>query len=239
VIASGRIAVDGERVELRSDPPLVLRATPGAVYLIGGAAGPLGGDDLTLDVVVADRSHLSVRSGAASYALPSPVPRPSRLASQVAVGAGGRLHWRPEPLVSVAGSEHGIDTDIALASDAALVWWDEMVLGRFGEPGGRLRTRLRVDRAGAPLVRHQLDLGPGAPGWAGPGAQGPVRVVIEVVVVDAPGGPGGEAAAMTTVGERWRAGRLPIAPGAALFVGLGEDRDEVVGALADLGVPPA
>jgi len=239
VIASGRIAVDGERVELRSDPPLVLRATPGAVYLIGGAAGPLGGDDLTLDVAVGDRSHVSVRSGAASYALPSPVPRPSQLTTRVAVGAGARLHWRPEPLVSVAGSEHGMDTDVALAAGAALVWWDELVLGRFGEPGGRLRTRLRVDRAGTPLVRHQLDLGPGAPGWDGPGAHGPGRVVIEVVVVDAPGGPDDEGAAVTTVGERWRAGRLPIAPGAALFVGLGEDRDEVVGALVDLGAPPA
>jgi hypothetical protein len=150
---------------------------------------------------------VSVRSGAASYALPSPVPRPSQLTTRVAVGAGARLHWRPEPLVSVAGSEHGMDTDVALAAGAALVWWDELVLGRFGEPGGRLRTRLRVDRAGTPLVRHQLDLGPGAPGWDGPGAHGPGRVVIEVVVVDAPGGHDDEGAAVAGAGRAASRGR--------------------------------
>jgi len=29
---------------LRSQAPLILRQTPEAVYLVGGAAGPLGGD---------------------------------------------------------------------------------------------------------------------------------------------------------------------------------------------------
>jgi hypothetical protein len=35
---------------LRSDPPLLLRPTPDALYLQGGAAGPLGGDRLRLDI---------------------------------------------------------------------------------------------------------------------------------------------------------------------------------------------
>ena len=52
---------------LRSEPPLLLRHTPAAagaatVHLLGGAAGPLGGDDLRLEIVVGERAQLRVVS---------------------------------------------------------------------------------------------------------------------------------------------------------------------------------
>ena len=37
---------------LSSQAPLVLRRTPSAVYLVGGAAGPIGGDELSLWITV-------------------------------------------------------------------------------------------------------------------------------------------------------------------------------------------
>ena len=37
---------------LSSQVPLVLRRTPEAVYVVGGAAGPIGGDELALRISV-------------------------------------------------------------------------------------------------------------------------------------------------------------------------------------------
>ena len=55
---AGRIRL----TRLRSDGPYALRAAPDAVYLVGAAAGPLGGDELNLDIEVAAGAALTVRS---------------------------------------------------------------------------------------------------------------------------------------------------------------------------------
>ena len=44
---------------------------PGLVHLVGGAAGPLGGDDLRLDIEVGPDAVLCVLTVAASVALPA------------------------------------------------------------------------------------------------------------------------------------------------------------------------
>ena len=55
---------------LRSQAPLILRQTPEAVYLVGGAAGPLGGDVLELRIDVRAGATLRLRTAAAAVALP-------------------------------------------------------------------------------------------------------------------------------------------------------------------------
>ena len=55
---------------LASQAPLVLRRTPEAVYLVGGAAGPIGGDQLSLRITVGAGALLRLRTAAASIALP-------------------------------------------------------------------------------------------------------------------------------------------------------------------------
>jgi urease accessory protein len=57
---------------LASQVPLVLRRTPEAVYLVGGAAGPIGGDSLALHITVGAGAFLRVRTAAAAIALPGP-----------------------------------------------------------------------------------------------------------------------------------------------------------------------
>ena len=47
---------------LRSQAPLILRGTPESVYLVGGAGGPLGGDDLTIEIDVRPGAELTVRA---------------------------------------------------------------------------------------------------------------------------------------------------------------------------------
>ncbi|MEW2352825.1 urease accessory protein UreD [Spirillospora sp. NPDC029432] len=141
---------------LRSDGPLALREAAGAVYLVGAAAGPLGGDDLRLDIAVREGASLAVRSAATSVALPG--AGESRLTVRADVAAGGRLDFAPEPAVAAAGCRHRSAARITLAAGAALRWYEELVLGRHGEPPGRHASRLDVTAGGVPLLRHELCL---------------------------------------------------------------------------------
>jgi urease accessory protein len=178
--ASARIVAeaDGPRgtrlTVLRGESPLLLRRTgprgtggPVTVHLVGGAAGPLRGDRLRLDVEVGPGADLDVRSVAASLALPGkPDAAPSMLEVHASVAAGATLRWMPEPMIAAAGCHHLAFSTVEIAAGGALVWRDEVVCGRHGEPAGDVRTDVTVRHAGSTLYRHELAIGPGAPGWS-------------------------------------------------------------------------
>ena len=167
---------------LRSEVPLALRQTPHGVFLVGAAGGPLGGDEVTLDIDVGPGASLAVRTAAASVVLPGPLP--SRLVLRARVAAGGSLVWHPEPTVAARGCRHQVEARIELDPGARLEWWEELVLGRYGERPGSIAARLDVDRGGLPLLRHQIGLGPDHPAWASPAVTGGARAYGSVVVVD-------------------------------------------------------
>jgi urease accessory protein len=143
---------------LSSQVPLVLRATPDAVYLVGGAAGPLGGDDLSLTIDVREGATLRLRTAAASVALPGRDAAESVLRITATVGRGACLEFLPEPVIVADRAAHRILTRVSLAEGAALVLREELILGRHGEGGGRCVSRLRADLAGTPLLRHELSI---------------------------------------------------------------------------------
>jgi urease accessory protein len=158
---------------LRSEAPLVLRQTPewagsAMVYLVGGAAGPLGGDRLRLDIEVGPGATLCVRTVAASVALPARTGAPSRFEVAVTVAAGGALAWLPEPTVAAAGCHHLVTASVDLAEGATLRWRDELICGRYGEPSGAATVTTSVRYAGRPLLHQSLSIGDGAGGWDGP-----------------------------------------------------------------------
>lgn len=155
VVARGRGGTPRLR-RCRTAPPLGVRIAGGELHLLGTAQGPLGGDDLELDLTVEAGTRLTVRSVAATIALPGD-GSPSRQRVTVTVADGASLRWLPEPLVAAAGCDHRSTTEVQLAPNADLVWRDEVVLGRSGEHAGRLTQRLRVLRDGRPLVHHGLD----------------------------------------------------------------------------------
>ena len=206
---------------LRGESPLLLRRTgprAGAgmtVHLVGGAAGPLRGDDLRLDVEVGPGAVLDVRSVAASIALPGrPGAPPSRLAVHATVASGATLRWLPEPLIAVAGCRHeGIST-VDVAEGGNLTWRDDLVCGRHGEAAGNVRADVTVRYAGTTLYRHELSVGPDAPGWSGAAVLGGGRAVGAVIfagaALPAAGLPGGDAAVMRLAGS----GMLATAIGA-------------------------
>jgi urease accessory protein len=178
-----------------------LRPSADGIYLVGTAAGPLGGDVLGLDVVVDTGVDLTMRSAAASIALPGAHGGTSTIEVTVDVGDGGELRWLPEPLIAAHGCDHRSTATIRLGHGARLVWRDEVVLGRHGEAPGSCLQRLRVDRGGRALLRSDLGVGPAWPGWDGPAGVGDAAAVATVVVVGFPVGPrpvveGGAAAVL-------------------------------------------
>jgi urease accessory protein len=203
-VADGR---GGTRLAvLRGEPPLVLRRTgprdagprgPGwrdgavEVHLVGGAAGPLGGDRLRLDIEVGPGAALCLRTVAASLALPGADGTPSRVTVTARVAGGGRLAWLPEPLIAATGCRHVADSTVDVADGGRLCWREELVCGRHGEEPGDARVGTTVRYAGRTLHRQEVSVGPAAPGWAGPAVLGGARALGSVLLVD----------------PRWRDGR--------------------------------
>jgi urease accessory protein len=220
----------------RSQAPLVLRRTADAVYLVSGAAGPLGGDTLELRIEVRAGATLRLRTVAAAVALPGRYGEESRLTVTATVGPGARLEYLPEPTVAADGARHRTEVTVSLAADATLLLRDEVLLGRHGERGGACRTRLAVDRHGArgwrPLLRHELDVsGTDAAGFgpavlAGHRAAGTL-LSVEADEADDPGGTGGAGVVDGASGaggamESWVA-VMPLAGPGVLVTALAHD----------------
>lgn len=246
--ASAAVVVERRRersrcTTLRSAPPLTFRVTPEGLHLVGTAAGPVGGDELDLALTVAAGAALTVRSVAAQLVFPAAQPAPSTLRLTVDVGPGAALRWLPEPTVAVRGADHRATTDIRLGAGADLVWRDEVVLGRDGEPGGSVLQRIRVERAGAPLLCTEVALGPAWPTSSGPAATGGARVVAATLLVGRPArsvlaaGAGGhdEPAPVAEVAVRSASHRLT--DDAVLLTALGARLDAVRSAIRLLGAP--
>jgi len=79
---------------LRSSPPISLRPTTEGLHLVASAAGPIGGDDVCIDITVADAAALTIRTIAAQVALPGPHTGPSLAAVTATVGEGAHLVWK-------------------------------------------------------------------------------------------------------------------------------------------------
>jgi urease accessory protein len=207
-------------VVLRSAPPITWRGDGEEVYLVGTAAGPLGGDDHRVDVEVERGARLIVRSAAATIHLPGASGRPSSTTATVSVGAGASLRWLPEPTILAQGCDQRTTAAISLDADASLVWRTETILGRHGEVSGSMLDRLRVDRGGCPLYRSDLALGPAWPHSSGPAGTGDALAVGTVLVVgpaarriEVEGSDGVAAAAMRIDGDAMVVTALARQPG--------------------------
>lgn len=174
---------------MSSAGPLALRHTRGVggearVTVVGAMSAPLGGDRLALHTRVEAGARLSVDAAAATIALPGRTGERAHYDVRLAVDEDARLRWLPEPLITAAGSDLRQTVRVDLAAGARIVLRDEQVLGRSGEPPGRLTTRLTVRRAGLTLLDQELAYGPGVPGWDSGAVLGGHRAVGQLLVVD-------------------------------------------------------
>jgi urease accessory protein len=216
---------------LRSSPPLTVRESGGVVHLVGSAAGPVGGDDLSLSIGVGEGASLTVRNVAASMVFPGPRGERSTMRVDAEVAGGGVLHWLPQPMVLVRGCDHRAAVSMSLTSTSTVVWREEIVLGRRGEDTGSLLTRFRVDLDGHALLRSDMTLGPAWPGSAGPaGTNGAVCVGVLFVFGQALG-------CLPTPPEGTRAAVAELSPGATL-VTIASDNTLALATLLDALVTP-
>ncbi|WP_433254293.1 urease accessory protein UreD [Streptosporangium sp. CA-135522] len=208
-------APDGRTVlaTMRSDPPLTLRGTaPGQVHLVSTAAGPLGGDDLALDIEVGAGSSLDVRSVASTLVLPGSGAAESLMTVTARVGPGASLRFAPEPTVLAAGCLHRVVVRLTLAEDARVSWREEIVFGRYGERPGRCHSRFDATAGDGPLLRQEFVVGDPAID-TGPAVYGDARCVGSILTtVRAP---------ESAVGNGWAV--LPLAGPGTLISALGRD----------------
>ncbi|MEQ4726072.1 urease accessory protein UreD [Nonomuraea sp. B19D2] len=154
------------------------------VCILGVMSAPLGGDRLRIEAAAEPGAHLHVTTAAATIALRGPTTGHATYDVHLSVAEQASLHWLPEPLISAARSNLRQSCTIDLAADARLVLREEQVLGRAGEPPGRLTTRLTVRRDGRPVLDQQNMYGPDAPGWDGPAVVAGHRAAGQILIVD-------------------------------------------------------
>lgn len=208
---------------LRSQAPLVLRMHASTLHLVGGAAGPLAGDETALRITVRSGARLAVRSSAAALTLRGHSALPSSSVVRVEVGADSSLDWAPEPIVVAVGSHHRVSVVVSLAPTAVLRWREVVVLGRHGEPPGLLETSLLVHLGDAPLLWQEHIWGTGAPtGWDGPAGLGPARVVGTLLEVGRLPVRSADRVTATTTAS------MTIAPNARLQLALGASVPDVL-----------
>ncbi|PXX59138.1 urease accessory protein [Nocardia tenerifensis] len=138
------------------------RTGPHTVHFIGTAATPLGGDELDITIVVGPGARLTVRSVAATIALPSAATPDSVGRWHFEIAEGAELDFDPEPTIVAGGARHHTVSSIALAPDARLRLRERVQIGRAGENGGGWRGDLIADLGELPLLRHRLALGAGS-----------------------------------------------------------------------------
>lgn len=166
---------------LRSEPPLLFRPCGDELQLVGGAAGPLGGDRLRCELELGADSVVHVRTVAASVVLAGAEPSSAEIVA--CVGPNAELDWRAQPLVSTARSRHRQAVRIDLAAGAKLRWREDIVWGRSEEPGGLLSTGLRIERAGHAVLHQDLEMGDERAAWAGPGGLAGARSIATEVLI--------------------------------------------------------
>jgi urease accessory protein len=206
------------------------------VSVAAGAAGPVGGDQLTLDIDVGPGSALVLTDISPTLLLPGPHGRPSRSTTRVKVKDGATLVWLPEPLIAAANCNHFNDIRVELASTARLLIREELILGRCGEEPGSIQQRLQVRRGGQPLYHQNLHVGPDAPGWNSAAVTATHRAVGSLLVVNP-----GQAWPINGLLLTDTAALLPLSGPAVLITALADDsldlRKALIAGLSELGRP--
>jgi urease accessory protein len=166
VIARAAAVVEAGGVlgDLSCAPPLTVRQvrsdTPGRceLRLVGTAAGPLPGDDLSLSLTLRAGARATLRATAASLAQGRGTGQAASLKIRADLADGADLIADPGPLIVCSGSQVHVRVEITLGDRAAVDWRELIVLGRTGEPAGQATLRWDVTRLGWPVLRQFVDL---------------------------------------------------------------------------------
>jgi urease accessory protein len=153
------------------------------VGLLATTALLLGGDEVDLSVEVGPGATLELFDVAGTVAYHGR-GTPSGWQVRVVVHEGARLRWSGEPFVVSHGADVLRTLELDLADDARALLRETLVLGRTGEPGGRLRNQTVVRRAGQEVLVEDQRLHVGERQL--PGLLGPHRVIDTVLAFGVP-----------------------------------------------------
>ncbi len=139
------------------------------VALVAAGALLLAGDDVQIQVVAHGKVRLEIveTAGTVAYAMRG---GSARWDVEIALTDGAELSWHGEPFVVAEGAEVERSTSIALGEGCRATLRESLVLGRHGEAGGRLRTKMRATTTGGSTesaVDRRLPLADRTEGLAG------------------------------------------------------------------------
>jgi urease accessory protein len=171
------IEAGGVLGEVFCAPPLTLRQVHSEardrceLRLVGTAAGPLAGDELSVWVRLRPGAKATLRATGASVAQGRGQGDAAALSIRADLADGADLVADPGALVVCRGSRIDVRVELTLGAGAAVQWRELFVLGRTGEPPGRATLRWDVTRLGRPVLRQFTDLnlgtGPAPTVWSG------------------------------------------------------------------------
>jgi urease accessory protein len=179
---SAVIEAGGVLGELCCAPPLTLRQVHSdaagrcELRLVGTAAGPLAGDDLSISLRLRPGARAVLAATGASLAQGRADAGRSdagqggaaALSIRADLADGADLVADPGTLVVCRGSRVDVRVELALGPGATVQWRELIVLGRTGEPPGQATLRWDVTRLGRPVLRQFVDLAdPALTAWAG------------------------------------------------------------------------
>lgn len=130
------------------------------VHLISAAATPLGGDTISIRVVVEEGARLRLRSAAATMAMPGTVTMESVATWNLEVR--GHLDLDPQPTIVAGAARHTTSTRLTLGDTGTVRLRERVQIGRSGERQGFWSGAVHADVDGAPLLRHRVELGTGS-----------------------------------------------------------------------------
>ncbi|BBY20534.1 urease accessory protein UreD [Mycobacterium stomatepiae] len=133
---------------------------PDTVHLVSAAATPLGGDTISIRVVVEAGAVLKLRSAAATVVLPGAKTPTSH--ADWAIDVSGTLDVDLEPTVVAADARHVSTVALVLRDDGRVRFRERVQIGRCNERDGFWSGSLRANRHDRPLLRHRVELGAGS-----------------------------------------------------------------------------
>lgn len=138
--------------------PLQIDGNRARLALIGSYATLLAGDRVRIEVEVGPGVSLELVEPSGTVAYDAQGGEASWAAS-FRLAEGAQLTWRAAPFVATGGANVWRSTTVELAPTARALISETLVLGRTYESGaGPMRSQLRVDHGGRPLLVEDLDL---------------------------------------------------------------------------------
>lgn len=171
---------------LVQQPPLrVVRAFPladGAVltHLHNISGGVLGGDQLTLRIEVETGASVQLTSTGATRVYRHRLGHADACQhNHFTIGPGALLEYLPDPLIPFAGARYRQQTQITLAEDSGLFYWEVLAPGREAHHErfayDEVALHLDITAAGRPLVLERMQLQPAVTPLTSPARMGDYR----------------------------------------------------------------